>query len=651
MAHKFHRQPLAILGILGIYGPMNHNRKLFFVLIALIGTAFAGSRLMAEKTIITEADQLPRVAFPFTGKVVDLVSDPEAFSVYLDKMEAEVLRQLDLFHIEDKATVRGYQSNLRTAALLKGDYATALQKTLEVRQMYDKPADQLTAGLVTEAILETYLERGDTLDEAARAAIKERYQAKMAPLPWEVVQDQIEQTNGIYQYISEALLLGGLETQMQNTVDQNGELTLGDVAGLASTAYMLRHLMPLKEMVVEVTGEYIAANRVEKADIWADRSVDLTGAEGLTPVVVAIWDSGIDASIFEPMGLMWRNPDEEINGEDDDGNGFVDDIYGPAWDKDSYKTTGNLYPLSEEQLAAYPGELDFTKGLMDLQSAVDSEEAAKTRERMANLKREEYTGFVEGLSILGNYTHGTHVAGIAAAGNPAIRLMSSRISFGYEIIPPQPTLAEAVRSANETREFIDYLRKANVRVVNMSFGGSQAGYEYALEANGIGDSPEHRAQIARILFELGYDSLYEAMESAPEILFIPAAGNSDHDIDFNKIIPSSIDLPNVLVVGAVDQAGDETGFTSYGKNVRVHANGFEVPSYVPGGRVMEFSGTSMSAPNVTNLAAKLFAINPELTPQEVIELIREGIDVTEDGRRYLINPRKSIMLLIQRMAG
>jgi subtilisin family serine protease len=116
-------------------------------------------------------------------------------------------------------------------------------------------------------------------------------------------------------------------------------------------------------------------------------------------------------------------------------------------------------------------------------------------------------------------------------------------------------------------------------------------------------------------------------------------------VEFNKVIPSSIDLPNVLVVGAVDQAGDETGFTSYGDNIKVHANGFEVESYVPGGRKMAFSGTSMSAPNVTNLAAKLLAIDPSLTPEEVITFIRMGVDVTEDGRRFLINPKKSLALL------
>src|SRR3712207_7914432 len=48
-----------------------------------------------------------------------------------------------------------------------------------------------------------------------------------------------------------------------------------------------------------------------------------------------------------------------------------------------------------------------------------------------------------------------------------------------------------------------------------------------------------------------------------------------------------------------------TGFTSLGKSVDIYANGFEVVSYVPGGQRIRLSGTSMSAPQVANAAAKL----------------------------------------------
>jgi len=95
----------------------------------------------------------------------------------------------------------------------------------------------------------------------------------------------------------------------------------------------------------------------------------------------------------------------------------------------------------------------------------------------------------------------------------------------------------------------------------------------------------------------------------------------------------------------VNQAGDETSFTSYGPTVAVDADGYDVESYVPGGAKLKLSGTSMASPNVTNLAAKLFALAPSLTPAQVIDLIKQGATTSEDGRRHLIDPKRSVELL------
>ncbi len=53
----------------------------------------------------------------------------------------------------------------------------------------------------------------------------------------------------------------------------------------------------------------------------------------------------------------------------------------------------------------------------------------------------------------------------------------------------------------------------------------------------------------------------------------------------------------------------------------------------------------MASPNVANLAAKLFALDPSLTPAQAIDLIKAGATASEDGRRHLINPKKSVELL------
>jgi subtilisin family serine protease len=239
--------------------------------------------------------------------------------------------------------------------------------------------------------------------------------------------------------------------------------------------------------------------------------------------------------------------------------------------------------------------------------------------------------------------HGTHVAGILLAGNPYARLAVGRITFDYKMIPdPCPSKELSERSAAASMDYVSFFRANHVRVVNMSWGGSVKEEEGGLERCGIGATPDDRKRLAREMFDIEKHGLEAAFASAPEILFVSAAGNDNNDATFNEFIPSSIHAPNLITAGAVDQSGDEAPFTSYGPTVVVDANGYEVDSYVPGGERMKFSGTSMASPNVANLAAKILAVNPRLTPPEVIETIRSTADKTADGRRNLINPVKAV---------
>jgi subtilisin family serine protease len=204
----------------------------------------------------------------------------------------------------------------------------------------------------------------------------------------------------------------------------------------------------------------------------------------------------------------------------------------------------------------------------------------------------------------------------------------------------------AKRHAKSYHEAVAYFQAHNVRVANMSWGWSYKEIESILEANGIGDDTEDRQQRAKEILGILDDGLFNAMKSAPEILFVSAAGNSDSDVAFDKVIPSAYELPNLLIVGAVDQAGERTSFTSSGENVLVYSNGFEVESYVPGGKRMAMSGTSMSSPNAANLAAKLIAVKPDLTPEQVIVIIKKSADsLTDQPDLLLMNPKAAMGVL------
>jgi hypothetical protein len=78
-----------------------------------------------------------------------------------------------------------------------------------------------------------------------------------------------------------------------------------------------------KEPEFSTTGLEIPWNLKEiQADkVWSDEKA---AGEG---VVVAVADSGL-LDIPPLTRALWRNPKEELNGKDDDGNGYIDDLFG-----------------------------------------------------------------------------------------------------------------------------------------------------------------------------------------------------------------------------------------------------------------------------------------------------------------------------------
>ena len=100
-----------------------------------------------------------------------------------------------------------------------------------------------------------------------------------------------------------------------------------------------------------------------------------------------------------------------------------------------------------------------------------------------------------------------------------------------------------------------------------------------------------------------------------------------------------------MTVGAVDIALQPTGFTSFGASVDVYANGFEVPARVPGGIIIAASGTSQAAPQVANLAAKLLAIDPDLSVAEIRALIEQSTTLESEKALRVVHPMQAISSL------
>ena len=150
-----------------------------------------------------------------------------------------------------------------------------------------------------------------------------------------------------------------------------------------------------------------ALNATNGVDINAPEAWDIS--TGSASVRVGVLDSGIDYNHPDLAGNIWSNPNESLNGRDDDGNGFVDDVRG--WDF-----------------------ADHDADPMD---------------------------------VLG---HGTHVAGtIGAKGNNGRGITG--VNWNVSLVPLRVLGADGSGSTADAANAIVYARSIGVTVINMSFGG------------------------------------------------------------------------------------------------------------------------------------------------------------------------------------
>jgi len=586
----------------------------------------------AKKAVNSQAD-LPRFSYPLPGSASALIqADDAAFGAFARKVRADLDSVLSSYDIADRSTLRTLIGTKLSLEALRGDYAAGLQTVEELRGLQDKPAAKLLTGLLTRAWLRAAVSARSANGPAFEQAFTQSYSEAIDALPWATVADSVKATYASARLSAKAVIVGRVMTEIDPATQKSGAISNQEAWDLVSDRVALELMFPLADLRSAVLKKYIDAHNVEKPDIWAAREVTITSEQNLSPVLVAIWDSGIDVSIFPQQ--VFTDPRPTRSG-----------AHGLAFDDFGAPSAAWLYPLSAAQQAAYPEFRDEIQGRYDIEDGRDSAQATALIRKNRTLTPEQLHQSYELEKVIGFYLHGTHCAGIAVRNNAAARLVVARFDDQLSDLPFAPTKEWAHHLGSAFAQMSEYFRTRHVRVVNMSWGDDPEEFERWLAKTGGGSDPAQRKRAAQELYKIWYQAVEKALKDAPDTLFVCAAGNSDQNAGFAGDVPASLQLPNLIAVGAVNQAGEETSFTSFGDTVAVHANGYEVKSVVPGGTPMKLSGTSMASPNVVNLAAKLFALDPTLTPKRVIALIKAGATPSPDGRLHLIDGKRSVELL------
>ncbi|MDF1496524.1 MAG: S8 family serine peptidase [Patescibacteria group bacterium] len=275
-------------------------------------------------------------------------------------------------------------------------------------------------------------------------------------------------------------------------------------------------------------------------------------------IIVAVVDGGFDDSHPDLKGSLWEDPDEPIDGKDNDADGYVDDANGWNYVNDS----SDIRPV---------GNIDKDNGAWE---------------------------------------HGTIVASlISARGNDNIGMAG--MAWNVKIMPLVILDSNGSGGTDKLAQAIRYAVRHRADIINLSLEGDMQDQDVA-------------------------DAILEA--TAQGVLVVIAAGNGfdgiAHNFDDYEIFPAchpGAAGQSVLVVTGTNADGSKYDSANYGSCASLAAPGGEIfaarPTYDPDGNRTEvsgygaWSGTSMSAPLVSGVAAMLKAKYPTWTGEQLAQRI------------------------------
>ncbi len=610
---------------------------------ALLCLGQFGCKPSEVKQLVSKHRDLPRHQYAVKNNAGVPYRDPSELNDLATRVMADVTRTLQEYRIGDPAEEVQLREVLVKANIILGNIDDALQQISIIEELPARESGKISAVFSLREILESRRAAGSD-KTLFTETLKDNLQQTLSNRKWNSTGREIARFAGFLEVGYRLQDFDSVIEDIKRTLETNHDNIPADAAYALLDARVTEDLLlPYGNVIAQACRHALKKNFTSTEDIWPERAATLTSQDGCTPVTVAIWDSGVDTSIYK--NELWINSKEKFDGLDNDHNGFIDDIHGIAHDLYGEQIV-ELLPECHTDIPI-PKLKQLLQGFLDLYAGIDSEEAENLRQTTAGLDNAGFESLIGTLYGLSDCSHGTHVAGIAAQGNPFIRMLIVRGDYHSDPFWPCPEVARAHAQAQE--QAIGYCRQAGVRVVNMSWSESLPMIERYIERTHGGATPAERLQKASDYFAIMSDSLHKVISQSPDILFVTSAGNTNQDVEFEELVPSIYDLPNLIAVGSVDEAANPPSRSSYGKRVRLHARGENVESFIVGGSTVRVSGTSTACPAVTNLAAKMLAVDPTIKPHEIVHLMEANGDRIEgDTPRFIIHPQRTIQAVKNR---
>jgi len=365
--------------------------------------------------------------------------------------------------------------------------------------------------------------------------------------------------------------------------------------------------------------------------------------------VMAVIDSGTDFSHPDLVNIRWTNPTDIDDAVDNDDNGYIDDINGWNFADNNNKLydksfLGTFSPDTYNFFAVQTRLLRGTGSAADLAW-------------IQNIEKD--SAFIANLETFANFVHGSHVAGIMTKDSPHSQLMALKIMATKSPLPaasgsttPSAPPAACVASAKlpdavikagikllasqqgkAMAPFGKYVNDEKARVANCSFGLSTTAAKSTLlplltMLMKCTPSDDVLTNYAIFFVNAVVDSQKVLMASAPNTLFVIAAGNDGVDNDAFPAAPANIKMDNTITVAATMDYTKLASFSNYGKTmVEVAAPGVGIESSIPGNMHLTVSGTSQASPFVANIAGQILDQNPNLTLPEVKKILMGTVDL------------------------